>query len=271
MAFDTHCHLDAKEFDHDRDQTIVAACSAGVTRIVVPAVETQNFDTVRLLANRMPTGAYALGIHPLFVEKSRIEDIDVLRQHLEQYRHDPKLVAVGEIGLDLFEPHLKQAPLLDKQIEFFKAQLVLAKTFELPVILHVRRAQDLVLKYLRQVGVSGGIAHAFNGSFQQAQQFINLGFALGIGGALTYTRALQIRRLATTIDLKHLVLETDSPDMPPEWVELDSKTGKRRNSPDQVIKIAQVLAKLRQCDVSDVISTTNQTAINVLPRLKNLN
>jgi len=270
MAFDTHCHLDAQEFVHDRDAVIASACEAGVTRIVIPAVETQNFDTVRMLANRMPTGAYALGIHPLFVEKAQIEDLDVLRQQLEQYRDDPKLVAVGEIGLDLFELGLKQAPLLDKQIEFFKAQLALAKKFDLPVILHVRRAQDLVLKYLRQVGVSGGIAHAFNGSFQQAQQFIDLGFALGMGGALTYTRALQIRRLATTIDLAHLVLETDSPDIAPEWVEADTCTGQRRNSPDQVMKIAQVLARLRQCDKTEVISVTNQTAYRVLPRLRNL-
>lgn len=270
MAFDTHCHLDAQEFNHDRDAVIASACSAGVTRIVIPAVEIQNFDTVRLMANRMPIGAYALGIHPLFVEKANIEDLEVLRQHLEKYCNDPKLVAVGEIGLDLFEPHLKQAPLLDKQIEFFKAQLVIAKEFDLPVILHVRRAQDLVLKYLRQVGVSGGIAHAFNGSFQQAQQFIDLGFALGMGGALTYTRALQIRRLATTVSLEHLVLETDSPDIPPEWVDVNSVTAQRRNSPDQVMRIAQVLADLRQCDVLEVISVTDETAQRVLPRLKAL-
>jgi TatD DNase family protein len=271
MAFDTHCHLDAQEFVHDRDAVIQSACEAGVTGIVIPAVTKQNFDTVRLLAHRLSTGAYALGIHPLFVPQAKIEDLDVLRQYLEQYRDDPKLVAVGEIGLDLFEPHLKQAPLLNKQIDFFKSQLELAKTFELPVILHVRRAQDLVLKYLRQARVSGGIAHAFNGSFQQAQQFIDLGFALGMGGALTYTRALQIRRLAINTNLEHLVLETDSPDIAPEWVEVDSSSGLRRNSPDQVMKIAQVLADLRQCDVSKVISVTDQTAQRVLPKLNALN
>ena len=271
MAFDTHCHLDAQEFDHDRDAVIQSACEAGLTGIVIPAVAKQNFDTVRVLAHRISTGAYALGIHPLFVPQAKIEDLDVLRQYLEQYRDDPKLVAVGEIGLDLFEPHLKQVPLLNKQIDFFKAQLELAKTFELPVILHVRRAQDLVLKYLRQARVSGGIAHAFNGSFQQAQQFIDLGFALGMGGALTYTRALQIRRLAINTNLEHLVLETDSPDMAPEWVEVDSSSGQRRNSPDQVMKIAQVLADLRQCEVSKVIAVTDQTAQRVLPKLNALN
>ncbi len=270
MAFDTHCHLDAQEFDHDRDAVIALASQVGVTRIVIPAVAKQNFDTVRVLAHRMPTGAYALGIHPLFTPQAKVEDLEVLRQYLKQYREDPKLVAVGEIGLDLFEPHLKQAPLLNKQTDFFKAQLELAKSFELPVILHVRRAQDLVLKYLRQARVSGGIAHAFNGSFQQAQQFIDLGFALGMGGALTYTRALQIRRLATITDLEHLVLETDSPDIAPEWVAVDSSSGQRRNSPDQVMKIAQVLADLRQCELSTVTAVTDQTALRVLPKLSAL-
>lgn len=268
MAIDTHCHLDASEFDADRELVIQSAVLAGVRCIVIPAVEVANFEAVRQLAHRLPHGAYALGIHPLFVPQAGEQDLDWLVQALERNRDDPKLVAVGEIGLDLFEPHLKDPPFLDKQIRIFKAQLSIAKMFQLPVILHVRRAQDLVLKYLRLAGLSGGIAHAFNGSFQQAQQFIDLGFALGMGGALTFTRASQIRRLATEIPLENLVLETDSPDIAPAWVQPDCITAQRRNTPVHLLRIAQTIADLRQCDIKTVIDTTTQTTHRVLPRLR---
>ena len=265
MLFDTHCHLDASEFAQDRDQVIARAQAAGLAAIVIPAVEVSNFDTVRLLAHQFAQGAYALGIHPMYVGRAESEDLSLLREALIACKDDSKLIAVGEIGLDFFMPDISQGAPRQKQEMFFQAQLELAREFDLPVLLHVRRSQDIILKYLRRHRVSGGIAHAFNGSFQQAQQFIDLGFALGIGGAMTFSRALQIRRLATEISLDSLVLETDAPDIAPEWM-----TGTRRNEPAETARIAQALAVLRGETVSAVIHATSKTALRVCPRLSAL-
>ena len=265
MLLDTHCHLDASEFNQDRDLVIARAQTAGVAVVIIPAVEVSNFDTVRLLAHQFSQGAYALGIHPMYVERAESGDLVLLREALITHKDDPKLIAVGEIGLDFFIPEISQGAAREKQELFFQAQLALAREFALPVLLHVRRSQDVILKYLRRCCVAGGIAHAFNGSFQQAQQFIDLGFALGIGGAMTYSRALQIRRLATEISLEWLVLETDAPDIAPEWM-----TQTRRNEPAEIARIAQALAALRGDTLKDVIDLTAKTALRVCPRLGGL-
>ena len=262
MLFDTHCHLDAAEFDHDRAQVIARAQAAGVQAIVIPAVEVANFETVRLLAHSFEQGFYALGIHPMYVKRAAPEALAQLREALLQHRSDPKLIAVGEIGLDFFIPEISSGEPRAKQELFYEAQLKLALEFDLPVLLHVRRSQDSLLKYLRRHRVRGGIAHAFNGSMQQAQQFVELGFALGIGGAMTFERALQIRRLATEIDLSALVLETDAPDISPEWLAKGA-----RNEPYEVLQIAQTLADLRGCSVRDIVSATARTTQRVCPRL----
>ena len=191
---DTHCHLDAPEFDADRDAVAARAVAAGVRGLVLPAVEVANFDAVRGLATTHAC-AYALGIHPLYVDRADDADLDALARALAAQRHDPRLVAVGEIGLDHFVPGLDRG----RQARFYAAQLALAREFDLPVVLHVRRSADDLLKQLRRVPVRGGIAHAFNGSEQQALAFVGLGFKLGFGGALTFDRALQIRRLAQTL------------------------------------------------------------------------
>ncbi|OAM51330.1 DNAase [Methylovorus sp. MM2] len=257
MLIDTHCHLDAGEFDHDRDQVAKASLDADVRLIVVPAVERSNFGTVSQLAERHPHCAYALGIHPLFVPDAKEEDLGYLRTAIEQ--GNP--VAVGEIGLDFFVEGYDR----ERQEYFFIEQLKLAREFELPVILHVRRSVDDVLKYLRRIKVSGGIAHAFNGSRQQADAFIKLGFKLGFGGAMTYPRALKIRDLAIHLPLEAIVLETDSPDIPPEWLGHHG-----RNSPYELPKIAQVLADLRQINLTQVADTTTKNALNALPKLAQL-
>jgi TatD DNase family protein len=262
MLLDTHCHLDAAEFAHDRELVITRAQTAGVGGIIIPAVEVSNFDTVRTLAHQFAQGAYALGIHPMYVERSQPDDLDLLRQALLMHRADPKLVAVGEIGLDFFIPEISQGAAREKQERYFQIQLQLAREFELPVLLHVRRSQDVILKYLRRNAVCGGIAHAFNGSFQQAEQYIALGFALGVGGAMTYTRALQIRRLASELSLESLVLETDAPDIAPEWM-----TDNRRNEPAQALGIAKTLAALRGISLDELIQTTAKTAFRVCPKL----
>ena len=242
---DTHCHLDAVEFDADRDVQRDLARQAGVSTCIMPAVTRSHWDGVRELAHRFHDG-YALGIHPLYVERADASDASALRQALGAALNDPALVAVGEIGLDGFVAH----PAIEVQLHWFRQQLAIAHELRLPVILHVRRAVDDVLRELRRCPVPGGIAHAFNGSLQQAHMFIDLGFALGFGGALTYERSLQLRRLAATLPLEALVLETDAPDIPPQWLYRTAQERavglpQGRNSPTELPRIAGQLAELR--------------------------
>jgi TatD DNase family protein len=262
MRLDTHCHLDAAEFDLDRDAVIARAQQENIRAIVIPAVNAGNFERVRELAHAFDQGFYALGIHPMCVEQASEQDLQFLHMLLTRYRDDPKLVAVGEIGLDFFIPEIAQGAPRQKQEFFYEAQLAFACEFDLPVLLHIRRSQDIVLKHLRRSQVRGGIAHAFNGSMQQATQFVERGFALGIGGAMTYSRALQIRRLAIELPLSALVLETDSPDIAPAWCH-----DNRRNEPSQVAEIARTLASLRGLTETELLEGTAQTALSVLPRL----
>ncbi|MDQ8031185.1 MAG: TatD family hydrolase [Bordetella sp.] len=264
MFIDTHCHLDAAEFDPDRLEVARAAQAAGVGAIVIPAIEVANFETVATLARQFEGGTYALGIHPLYVGRARDGDLDVLRAAIEAALPDPRFVAIGEIGLDFFVPEIASGEPRERQERFYAAQLGLAAEYGLPVLLHVRRSQDILLKYLRrQRNLAGGIAHAFNGSAQQAQAFVAQGFALGLGGAMTFERALQIRRHATDIDLSHLVLETDAPDIPPAWLHEPD----RRNSPAWLPRIGAVLAELRGLPLAEIEAGTTAAARRVLPRL----
>ena len=262
MLIDTHCHLDAREFEADRCDLIAKAQAAGVSGIIIPAVELQNFEIVRELAHSFQEGYYALGIHPMYVKQAKRSDLAVLREKIIHHRDDPKLVAVGEIGLDFFVADIASGAARQEQEYFYEAQLSLAREFNLPVLLHVRRSQDTILKYLRKYRKIGGCAHAFNGSMQQALQFIELGFCLGIGGAMTYPRALQIRRLAMTIPLHNLVLETDAPDIAPSWLIED-----RRNTPDQVLGVAQSLADLRQVSVAQIIEQSGKNVLRLFPKM----
>lgn len=261
MWIDTHCHLDAPEFNGLTDKIVTDAQTAGVSRIVIPAIDKRDFKTVRDLSVLYPDCAYALGIHPLYVAQAEEQDLLLLQDCIEQALDDPRFVAIGEIGLDYFVPELKEEPLKTKQEYFYAEQLKLAKKYGLPVLLHVRRSQDIILKHLRKIQVVGGIAHAFNGSFQQAQTFLDLGFKIGLGGAMTFPRSLQIRRLAAELPLSALVLETDSPDIPPAWLR------NAMNTPDQIPKIGQVLADIRQLSVEEIQKATTQNAMAILPRL----
>ena len=276
MWTDTHCHLDAAEFDADRSAVVLRARAAGVTQLVLPAVEVANFDAVRGLAADIGC-AYALGIHPLFVDRASEADLDRLAQALQRHRDDPRLVAVGEIGLDHFVPGLDR----ERQARFYVAQLKLARDAGLPVILHVRRSADALLHGLRRVAVAGGIAHAFNGSAVQAQHFVQRGFKLGFGGTLTFDRALQIRALATALPAAALVLETDAPDIPPHWLYRTAaeRAGERaggggdassRNEPGELPRIAAVLAELRGWTVAHTAAVTSANARAALPRLAGL-
>jgi TatD DNase family protein len=264
--FDTHCHLDAPEFDADRDAVVARARAAGVAQVVIPAVEPANFDAVRALAHRHGF-AYALGIHPLCVERAGEDDLARLRSALAAHIDDPRLVAVGEIGIDHFVAGLDP----ERQAAFFAAQLKLAREFALPVIVHVRRSADSLLKDLRRLPVAGGIAHAFNGSEQQARHFVDLGLRLGFGGAMTFERALQIRRLATGVPEEAIVLETDAPDIPPQWLyrtaQQRAQGHSSRNEPAELPRIAQTLAGLRGWSAEKTARVTAANARAALPRL----
>lgn len=262
MLIDTHCHLDAGEFQSDRDEVLKRAHDARVHAIVIPAIARSNFDRVRELAHSFAGGVYALGIHPICVPQASIDDLAVLESEIRASLSDPRFVGIGEIGLDFFVPELKTDAMRRRQEEFYSAQLDLAVQFDLPVILHVRRSHDILLKHLRRRPRIGGIGHAFNGSFQQAEQFIAQGFVLGMGGAMTFDRALQIRRLAQRLPLDALVLETDAPDIPPAWLESGS-----RNEPSSVAGVARVLAQIRGTTLDEVILRTGANALRVLPRL----
>ena len=274
---DTHCHLDAAEFLPDVASVRARAARQGVAHCVLPAVSASNFAAVRLLAHEF-SDSYALGIHPLCVPDAQEADLQTLDAELTLRQSDPRLVAVGEIGLDYFVPALQQSPMRERQEFFYRAQLKLARKHGLPVILHVRRSADKLLKHLRELKPEGGwrgIAHAFNGSEQQALEFIKLGFKLGFGGTVTFDSARQIRRLASQLPLDALVMETDSPDIPPHWLYRTAEQraggqGQGRNEPGELPRIAGVLAQLRGLSDAALAQATTANALQAFPKLKGL-
>ena len=260
MLIDTHCHLDAAEFAADRDAIVAAARTAGVSAMLIPAVETANFPAVRDCCLHYPECYPAYGLHPLYLDRASDADLATLRRWLrDELDGATPPVAVGEIGLDFYAPDFDAA----NQQSFFVEQLKIARDFDLPVLLHVRRAIDQVLQGLRRIGVKRGIAHAFNGSRQQADEFIRLGFKLGFGGAMTYPGSTRIRQLATHLPLEAIVLETDAPDIAPIW-----KRGER-NTPADLRPIALTLAKLRGLDLPTILAASSANALAVLPALRN--
>jgi len=273
MWIDTHCHLDASEFDADRLEVVARARAAGVTMMVIPSTHPHAFVKSRHIAHQFG-GAYALGVHPLWARQVSDEAVDQLKEALSAAINDPRLVAVGEIGLDFYEADIEIA----RQQWLYQAQIKLAKEFDLPVLLHVRRSADALLKHVRRIEVSGGIVHAFNGSEQQAQALIARGFCLGFGGAMTYAGSKRIRRLAAMVPDDGWVLETDAPDMPPEWLRhgRQGPDGKAafsmttRNEPCALPAIAQVFAQLRQTDCGALARSHRDNVCRVLPRLARL-
>ncbi len=245
MFIDTHCHLDAAEFGDSQIDIVRAAKEAGVDRLVIPSIAHSNFEAVRALCERFPNCAPAYGIHPMYTDDAQPDDLKLLRDHLAF----PGTVAVGEIGLDFFIDQYDR----ERQEYFLVEQLKLAREFDLPVLLHIRRAQDIVLKLLRQHRVRGGIAHAFSGSRQQAEEFIRLGFKLGFGGAMTYSRANRLRKLAATLPLDCIVLETDAPDIPPDFLERGQP-----NKPEYLPRIAETIADLRGIPLQEVARITTE-------------
>ena len=252
QLIDTHCHLDAAEFAADRDDVHRRALDAGVAIQIVPSVTRDNFAAVEAACRRYPGCLPAWGMHPMYIHVHQESHLADLCARIESWRP----VAIGEIGLDLFAPGLDYAT----QEHFYVEQLKIARDHDLPVLLHCRRANDQILKQLRRFKLKGGIAHAFSGSRQQADAYLKLGFKLGFGGAFTWTRATNLRALARELPLQAIVLETDSPDIPPAWLGMEN----RRNEPAELARIAACLAEIRGVALDEVVEQTSANARAVL-------
>ncbi len=257
MWVDSHCHLDSPEFDTDREQVVAQSRAAGVEAIVNLPGHIDHFAQARATRERFGclTG---YGIHPMWVAgpytTSKREDIATLRTWVE--REKPELI--GEIGLDFFIPDFNQA----EQEWFFAEQLKIARDFDLPVSLHVRRSQDHILKHLRRIKVRGGFAHAFNGSAQQAAEFVKLGFCLGFGGTATFPQANRVRALLREVPIENVVVETDAPDIPPSF--LGTMGSDARNSPAYLPQIGEMLAEVRGMAVAAFAAATSANVRRVL-------
>lgn len=260
MWIDSHCHLDAEEFDADRDQVVERARAAGVRMMLIPGVELRTFERVRQVAQRYGF-AYTLGIHPLYVGHARESDLEGLAEAVSAAQTDPNFAGIGEIGLDFAEG----APEAQRQEHFYQAQLRLAHAWSLPVVLHVRRSADRLLKYLRRIEVPGGIAHAYNGSEQQAREFIGCGLRLGFGGSATFHGSLRIRKHAADLPDQAIALETDAPDIAPQW--LHSGTGRPRNEPAELARIGPLIAQLRSTSPEQLAAINRRNVLAVFPRL----
>lgn len=254
QLIDTHCHLDVAEFNTDREQVIARAAALGVTRIVVPAIVARSWESLLDLC-AAHDGLYpALGLHPVFLEQHTPGDVDALRDTIE--RQPP--LAVGEIGLDFYIKGLERA----RQLDLFETQLRVARDAGLPVLLHVRKAHDEVLAALRDTPVPGGIAHAFNGSMQQAARYLELGFKLGFGGTMTYPGSRKIRQLARDLPAEAIVLETDAPDI--VVAAHRGAEGRARNSPEYLVDCLRALAEIRATPEDEIAAITTANALAVL-------
>ncbi len=241
MLVDSHCHLDADAFDGDRIEVVARARRAGVTRQVVPAVDARGWPKLRDVCADDPGLFPAYGLHPMFLARHQPADIDELRRWLERERP----LAIGECGLDYFVQDLDR----DAQQPYFEGQLRLAREYGLPAIVHARRAVDAVIASIRKIGSEGahgqgeralrGVIHSFSGSRQQAEQLWEAGFMIGLGGPVTYPRAKRLRRLAATMPIQHLLLETDAPDQP------DADIRGERNEPGRLASVLATIAELR--------------------------
>ncbi|MDB6164245.1 MAG: hydrolase, TatD family [Xanthomonadaceae bacterium] len=243
---DSHCHLDVAEFDGDRTAVVVRARNVGVTRQVVPAITAQGWPKLRDTCAAMPGLFPAYGLHPICVDKHQPGHLVELRGWIERERP----VAIGECGLDFFLKDLG----VDDQEAYFDGQLRLAAEYDLPVIVHARRAVDAVIAAIKRTGKIRGVVHSFSGSIEQAHQLSKLGFLIGLGGPVTYARANRLRRLAATVPIDWLLLETDAPDQP------DCGHRGQRNEPCRLTTVLQVIAGLRDDDPAAVAAATTANA-----------
>ena len=247
---DTHCHLDFAEFDLDRERVLANANASDVSQFVIPGVQQNTWQNLMSLCQAHSNLYYALGLHPMFMQAHVPSDI----QKLEETLADTQPVAIGEIGLDFYNKDTDR----DTQLTLFEQQLGIARAAQLPVIMHVRKAHEEVIAALKKIPVVGGIAHAFNGSLQQAQRYRDLNIKFGFGGMLTYARSTKLRTLAQKLELNDLVLETDSPDMTVE------QHHGQRNSPEYLPFCLQALAEIREESIEVIANATTYNAKEIL-------
>lgn len=246
---DSHCHLDAPEFDRDRDAVSARAFEAGVIAQVLPAVAASTFPQLAALCRGRRDRFAAYGLHPVYLEQHRDADLQRIGEFIER----EGAVAVGECGLDFFVADLDR----ERQCQLFDAQLRIAHEFDLPLILHARRAVDEVISRLRRVGGLRGVVHSFSGSLEQARQLWSLGFHLGIGGPITYERAQRLRRIVAAMPMTWLLLESDAPDQP------NASARGARNEPASIVEVASVIAGLRGVDAASIAAATTENAIRL--------
>jgi TatD DNase family protein len=248
--FDTHCHIDVDDFTDDRGAVLRATRAAGVQDILVPGIQRSTWPALIDLCAADPGLHLALGLHPVFLDAHQAADIAALDEAIAA--HAP--VAVGEIGLDW---QLRQLDRMRQQT-LLEAQLAVAEAHGLPVVLHVRKAHDAMLATLKRFDLPGGFCHAFNGSMQQAAQYIDRGFCLGFGGMLTFERSSRLRRLAEELPLEAIVLETDAPDMTVVSHRFE------RNSPEYLPEVLGTLSTLRGRSADEIATITTANARRVL-------
>ncbi len=247
--FDSHCHLDVEEFDADRAPAIDRARAAGVAAQLIPAIDRASWPRIRDLCSMHPGLHPAYGLHPMFIANHASDDIGALRDWLGAERP----AAVGECGLDYFVDGLDR----ETQRELFQQQLRLAREFDLPVVIHARKAVDEVIQRIRAIGGLRGVVHSYSGSPEQAQQLWRLGFLIGLGGPVTYPRAQRLRRLVGTMPLEFLLLESDAPDQP------DADWRGHRNDPARLLRIAECVAELRDSDPGTIARVTRDNALRL--------
>jgi TatD DNase family protein len=243
---DSHCHLDVDAFDGDRPAVIERARRAGVMRQIVPAIDAAGWPGLRDLCASNAGLFPAYGLHPMYLDQHRDAHLLELRDWIDRERP----IAIGECGLDFFVPGLD----VDAQARIFDVQLQLAREFDLPLIVHARRAVDAVIGSIRRVGGIRGVIHSFSGSSQQASQLFDLDFLIGLGGPVTYERANRLRTLARTVPLDRLLLETDAPDQP------DSGHRGQRNEPARIVNVLHAIAELRDMAPADLADATTANA-----------
>jgi TatD DNase family protein len=249
---DTHCHLDVGDFDADRDRVLAHCRAEGVRDLVVPAIDRAGWPKLLALCAAEAMLHPALGMHPVFMDRHRDADLPALESALAEHRP----LAVGEIGLDFALE--KDSAARERQRNFCAAQLAIAAGAGLPVLLHVRKAHDDMLGLLRDAGVPGGIAHAFNGSLEQARMYLDLGFKLGFGGMLTFERSSKLRHLAAALPVDAIVLETDAPDL------TVASHRYQRNSPEYLPEVLAALAEVREAEPEGLAAATTANARAVL-------
>ena len=243
---DSHCHLDAEAFDIDRAQVVARARAAGVTMQVIPATTAARWPTLRQICQQWPGLYPAYGLHPMFLDQHRPAHLHALREWIETERP----CAIGECGLDFFVDGLDAAD----QRHYFQAQLHLARDYNLPVIVHARKAVEEVIVSVRRIGGLRGVVHSFSGSPEQARQLADHGFLISLGGPLTYARANRLRRLVASVPIETLMLETDAPDQP------DAEVAGQRNEPARLASIAAVVAELRDMPLAELAAHTAANA-----------